>query len=189
MQRMRHPATVVCTVLLAGLAGCTPTNHEELAKAVVKSDPDFKAVLDKHRELSNRIETYERELTLKRTTVEHQITQMRQDLATATANVRARIDEVKKRMEPDRQRLALALAMASEELQAKRQQRASLGRSIARLRKALKQSGAGWSAQDVKKQQSQIDEMTTDTKRLDQEMASLKEHLRLLKIKLLLIKL
>ncbi len=59
-------AVSVGITLLVG-AGCgPPASREELTKQVLKVDSEFTSVLDKHRELSNRIETYERELALKR---------------------------------------------------------------------------------------------------------------------------
>jgi len=180
-----------CTLLCLGVvgAGCSPTNREQLAKDVLKADPDFGSVLEKHRELASRIETYERELALKRTSIEQKIMQMRKDLATATTGVKTKIDETKKQMAPDYARLTLELSMTGEELQLHRAQRASLGRSIAQLRKQAKAPRAEWTAQERAKQQAQIDEMLRDAQRLYHEMDALKQHARLLQIKLLLIKL
>jgi len=175
--------------LLVGLAaGCSPVNREELEKEVLNKDPEFETVLDKHRELSNRIQTYERELALRRSTVEKSIMQLRKDLADTAASVRVKTAEVKARMDPDRKRLELALAKAGEELKTKRAQRASLGVQIAQLKKAT-QGAAGVGEQERARQEAKMEEMLKDAKRLDSEMASLKEHVRLLKIKLLLIKL
>ena len=187
----RHRAWRTSLVVWLGVlvSGCAPANREDLTKQVLKTDPEFAAVLDKHRELTNRIATFERELALKRTTVERSIAQLRKDLAVTAENVKGKIGETKKRMDPDQKRLDLELAAAGEELQTKRFQRATLGRSIARIRKALKSNTAGWSAQEQAHQQAQLDEMLRDAARLDQEMSALKEHVRLLKIKLLLIKL
>jgi len=173
---------------LACVAGCDHVmSREQLAKEVVQGDPEFQWVLDKHRALVNRIETYERELALKRSTVEQNIAQMRKDLAASTTNVKTRIAEVKKQVDPDRQRLELALSMAGEELRVKRFQRASLGRSITQLRKASKGSQAGWTEAERARQQEKVNEMLQDAKRIDHEIAALKAHMRLLKIKTLLL--
>ena len=180
---------LIVILLVLGTASCAPANREELTKEVLKMDPEFSSVLEKHRELTSRIETYERELALKRSTIEKGIAQLRKDLAAAAASTRVKTDEVKKRMEPDQQRLTLALSMSSEELRAKRIQRASLGRSITQLRKALNSKDATWTEQERTRQQAQIDDMLQNTTRLDNEMAGLKQNARLLKIKLLLIKL
>ena len=176
--------------LLAWVIGCAPpAKREALVQEVLKSDPEFAQVLEKQQELLSRIQTYERELALKRSTIERNIAQLRKDLAAAVSSVRQKTAEVKKRMEPDCARLDLALSAASEELQAKRLQRATLGRSVAKRRKLLKSPETAWTPQERAAQQTQIDEMLQDAKRLDQEMGSLKAHIRLLKIKLLLIKL
>lgn len=169
--------------------GCSPPNKDHLVKEVLAKDPEFSAVLQKHRELVNRMQTYDRELKLKRDTIERGIGQLRKDLAAAVRTVKQKADETKKRMDPDRERLQLALTMAGEELRAKRAQRASLGRSIAQLRKAVKGGGSGWSADERADKDRQIQDMVQDAARLDQEMAAIKEHVRLLKIKLVLIKL
>lgn len=175
-------------MFLGLLASCAPANRQELAQEILKVDPDFAVVLEKHRELTNRIKTYERELALKRSTLEREMARLRRELADAAAAVRTKTQEAKARMEPDRQRLQLALAMASEELRAKQLQRASLGRSLANLRKAAKDATQAWSPQERAQHQAQGEQLLQDATRLDHEITALREHVRLLKIKLLLIK-
>lgn len=178
-----------CALVLAWLVGCAPAKRDELMKEVLKADPEFAQVLDKYQSLSSRIKTHEQELALARSTIEQKIDRLRKDLASATTSARVKIADVKKKMDPDHLRLEQALAVAGEELRLKRQQRASLGRSIASLRKAERQGGAVWSDRERAQQQAQREETLRDAKRLDSEMQALKEHIRLLKIKLLLIKL
>ena len=165
--------------MLAGaLAGCAPpVDRNKLVKEVIEKDPAFGAVLEKHRELTSRIQTYQRELDVRRSTVEKSIQQLRRDLADTAASVRTKIDDVRKRMEPDRKRLELALNMAGEELKTRRVQRASLGRQIAQVKK----SAAG--------DDPRLAELLRDAQRLDQELAGLQEQVRLLKIKLVLVRL
>ena len=179
----------VAIVLVLGSVSCAPAKREDLANEVLKVDPEFSSVLEKRRELASRMETFDRELALKRSTIERSIAQSRKELAAAAANTRLKTAEVKKRMEPDQQRLTLALSMSSEELRAKRIQRASLGRSMSQLKKALNSKDAVWTPEERARQQAQLDEMLKDVARLDQEMGGLKQNVRLLKIKLLLIKL
>jgi len=175
--------------MLSDVVGCAPANREQLTREILKADPGFAVVLDKHRELTNRIKTYERELALKRSTVERQIVHLRKELATAASTVRTRTQEARTRMEPERQRWQLALAMASEELRAKQLQRASLGRSIANLRTAAKTAGEVWSPSERAQHEAQMEQLRGDAKRLEAEITTLREHGRLLKIKLLLIRL
>ena len=92
-------------------------------------------------------------------------------------------------IDPDRKRVELAYAMAAEELRAKRNQRASIGRSISRLRKALKQQQAPWTTEERSHHETELEDLLRETKRLDQEIAALNEHLRLLKIKQVLLRL
>ena len=177
-------------VLLLNFSGCgRPANREQLVQQVLKADPSFATVLDRHRELANKIDTYQRELSLKRSTVQRSIEQLKKDLAVATATVAGRVIETRKRLAPEEERLKLALSMADEELRAKRMQRASLGRSLSQLKKAVKNAGSAWSGDELARQQSHIDELLDDIARIDQEMATIKDHIRLLKMKLLLIKL
>lgn len=185
----RLPRAWAAVLALAWVAGCSVSNPEQLAKEVLRADPEFSEVLDKHREIVNRIDTLDRELALKRATIEQTIAKQRKDLSVAAGTVRTKTAEMKRRMEPDRHRLTLVLALAGEELRAKQGQRASLGRSMAQLRKAAKDNGAGWTAQERATYETQLPELLRDATRLDQETAAIKEHIRLLKIKLLLIRL
>jgi hypothetical protein len=186
---MSYRLFMIVSLAIVSVSGCAPTSRDQLVKEVLKADPKFASVLDKQRDLISRIDTYERELTLKRSTVERTIAQLRKDLADASANVRTKTDELKKQLDPERERIGLTLSMAGEELRSKQVQRASLGRSIAQLKKALKNPDAAWTAAERSKQESQLQEMVRDAERLDHEVAALREHVRLLKIKLLLIQL
>ncbi|MBI3996684.1 MAG: hypothetical protein HY352_03405 [Candidatus Omnitrophica bacterium] len=174
----------VCVVL----AGCSPVNREQLSKDVLKDDPEFSSVLEKYRHLAGRIETEERKLALKKTTVEQSIAQLRRDLAVTAANVKIRTAEIKKGMEPEQTTLSSALARAAEELRAKQLQRATLGRQIAQLRKAAKAAENVWTDRDRAKNDAQINELLRDAARVDQEIATMKAHIRLIKEKLLLIR-
>ena len=92
-------------------------------------------------------------------------------------------------MNPDRERLRLALTMAGEQLRGTQLQRSSISRSVSQLRKALKQENTALSAKERAGQAAQLDELLRDAKRWDVEILALREHVRLLKLKLLLSKL
>ena len=68
-------------------------------------------------------------------------------------------------------------------------ERAAIGRSIGQLRKSLTSSSVAWTDEERTRQAASADEMVRDAARIDHELATLKAHVRLLKIKLLLIKL
>jgi predicted nucleic acid-binding Zn-ribbon protein len=176
--------------LIAAGAGCAPAaNRDTLTKEVLQADPAFQKVLDRYRDVVNRVQTLDRELALKRATIEQNIAKLRQELLATAASVKSKTAELKKRIEPELERLALALSMAWEELRAKQAQRASLGRSISRLKKTVKDAGSGLSPAERSRHEAQMEEMARDASRLDQEMAALKQHMRLLKTKLVLLKL
>ena len=168
---------------------CAPVDRQQLTNEVLRADPAFSTTLEKYRFITNRTVTYQNELALKRGTVERQIAQLNQELAATTETIKKRTAELKARLRPDQERLELALAMASEELSVKRAQRASVGRSIAKLRKTLKSPQGTWTAAESATHQQQLDEMVRDAARLDRERADLNQHIRLLKIKSLLIRL
>ena len=167
---------------------CAPVDPQKLTKEVLKVDPDFGITLDKYRSINNRVATYQRELELKRSTVERQIAQLRQELEHTAEMVKKKTAETKARIRPDQERLELALSMANEQLGLKRVQRAAIGRSMAKLRKTLASPKGAWSAEERAEYQRQLDDMSRDIVRLDQELKALNEHIRLLKIKVLLLK-
>ena len=186
-----HYAVLLCLlcVSVVWVSGCAPANREELTKEVLRADPSFAEVLDRHREIVNRIDTYERELALKRKTAEETIVQMRRELAASAATVKSKTDELKKKLRPEEERLRLALSQAGEELRAKQQQRAEPGRSMAQLKKSLKSQSPVVSPEERARQEAQMDELSRDADRFDEEMATIKAQVRLLNIKSLLIKL
>jgi len=155
---------------------------------VLKADPSFTEVLEKRDEQANRIKLLERELDLKQRQVEQQITQRRNELKTARQQVQQKIAKLKVLVQPDVERVELALSMAVNERQTKRDHRASLGRSISRLQKALKQERASWSDAERARMDGELADLLRDAQRIDHELSALNEHIRLLKIKRLLLR-
>ena len=185
----RRPAGRAVVLLAAGLLGaCAPADRATLTREVVAKDPEFAAVLEKRKEQLSRIQTFERELALKRSETDKRITQLRTELAAARDTVRGKIAEAKTRMEPDRKRVELALALADEQLRAMTQQRDSVARSMVEIKKSLRGSQEVLPPEERAGQERRLGEMTRDAERLAQEIAGLKEHIRLLKVKLLLIR-
>lgn len=175
-------------ILFLGVVGCGPTDRSQLAEEVLKMDPSFRPILEQREEYTSHIETAQREFALQRATVQRAITQLREDLAESGETLRRKKAHYKELMEPERRRLGFAVSMAMEELRAKRAQRSGIGRSISKLRKVLKEADETWSEQERKHQEAHLNEMLQDAKRLDDEVARLKDHLKLLKRKLFLIR-
>lgn len=146
------------------------------------ADPAFKAPLMKRDAVADRLVVLKRELALKRQEAENQISKIRQDLKGATDRVNQKIEREKSLLAPDLKELTLASDMASEEMRRKRQQRASLGRSVSRLRKDLKQNKDA-SSEDRAQRERELAELVEEAKRIDQELAALSAHIRLLKMK------
>ncbi len=178
---------LIIWMVLLGLGGCGPADLSAIKEEVLKTDPKFQAVLDEHEGYASQIETAEKEFTLKRSTVDRTIQRLRQDLAESRKAVRKKKARYRELMEPERRRVEFSMSMAREELRAKRVQRSSVGRSIARLRKALDGADETWSPQERRRQEVQLEEMLRDAQRLDEEITSIKEHVRFLRLKLRLI--
>ena len=183
-------STVCLSIFLLGLSGISgclpkPVSREQLSKEVLQQDPSFAPTIEKYRSLVSRIDTYERELAVKRSAVEQNIDRLRGELQKSTQTVKRRIDETKKLMAPERQELITSLSLAEEQLRATRAQRMSVGRRMVQLRKALK--GPTRSADEKARYQTQFNDALTEAQRLDQEAIVIKDHIRLLKIKVRLV--
>jgi hypothetical protein len=131
----------------------------------------------------------ERELALKRTQAEQQISQVRKELNRTSEQVTQKIQKTKALLKPDTDRLDLALSMATAELKARRTVRSSLARSLSQLRKALKTGNPQWTEAERTRMQKESEDLVRDVQRIDHEIASLNEHVRLLKAKRLLLRL
>jgi len=180
--------TTACALILCALAGCDlPGNENRMRQEAVKADPGFAETLAKHDELADRIALLERELALKRSSVDRQIAQLRTEFTEARTQVNRKLQDTAALLKPEQQRIDLSLLMAGEELKTKRSQRASLGQSISRLRKALQQEH--WTQEDRVRMHQELDDLSHAVARLDQETAALAQHLRLLKLKKRLLRL
>lgn len=172
------------------IGGCgQPLNREKLREEVLSLDPKFAQALEKRDQLADRVTLAQREFSVKKSQVEGQMAKLRQELAQARRQLRQKIDQLNSQLETDRQRLALARSMAQEDYNAKQHQRASLGRSISRLRKVLKDAGASWTEADRARMDRELAQLQEETARLDHELQGLRSHLRLLKRKQALLRL
>ena len=185
----RSCGLVLLTLAAASAAGCGPPLHpEQLRQQVLEADPDFTRVLERRDEQANRIKLLEREFQLKRREAERQIVHLRDQLRQTRTQVDGKIAESRQLLQPDIDRIEHALAMAAEERKSLQAQRASVGRRISQLRKALKQTPTDWDQAERTRLATQLDELLQEVKRLDQERAAIAQHLRLLKVKRLLLR-
>lgn len=180
---------VLWVLLLAATAGCGAPDRSKLTDEVLKADPGFRNILDQRNEYASQSATTEREFALKRDTVQRTIGKLREELEESRKALQKKQAHFRELLEPERRKLQFDLSMAVEELRAKRVQRASIGRSIAHLRKTLKQADTTWSEQERRQQDAQLKDMVEDARRLDDEMATLTRHTDLLKHKLVLLQL
>lgn len=180
---------ILCCAVCCALAGCDLLGGgtERMRHEVLKADPGFASALNKHDELADRIALLQRELALKKSTIDRQIEQLRKEYRDTKDQVQRKIVETGTTLKPDQQKIDLAIVMAGEELTTKRSQRASLGGSISRIRKALKEPS--WAEADRRRLANELDDLLTSAKRIDQETAALSQHLRLLKLKRRLLRL
>ena len=181
----RFWSTLIVAILAPFLiGGCDQfQNQEKLRQEVLSADPQFAHVLQKRDQLADRMILSQREFAVKKGQLEGQIAKLRDELAQARRQADQKIRQSNGQLDADRQRLMLALSMAQEEFKAKHHQRDSLGRSISRLRKALKEPGSTWTNADRARMDRELAQLVEETTRLDQELQGLRSHLRLLKRK------
>ncbi|MBI3087831.1 MAG: hypothetical protein HYY91_02975 [Candidatus Omnitrophica bacterium] len=187
---MMRLSQLMMAVALCGMAGCSPPGQsEKLRKEVLSADPPFAKVLDRRDELADKITLLQRELALKKSTVERRVAQLRAELREAKREVAQKVRQTAVQLKPEQERVELAVGRAAEELKTKRAHRDGLARSISRIRKALGDKSATWTAADRSRLAQELDDLARETQRLDQELAVLAKHLRLLKAKRLLLRL
>lgn len=173
----------------AAVGGCDSPTSKRLREEVLKADPKFADALEKRDQLADRIRLVKQEFSVKKSQIQGQIAKLRQELGQAQRQAQQKLRQVNSQLDADRQRLALALSMAREEFKVKQQQRDSLGRSISRLRKALKNSQPPWTDADRAKMDRELADLLQEAGRLDQELDGLRAHLRLLEHKQTLLRL
>lgn len=175
--------------MTVGLAVCGCENPQTLRQEVLRADPQFADVLQKRDQLADRITLLQREFAVKKGQIEGRIAQLRQELEQSHRQVDQKVRQFTSQLNTDQERIALALAMAGEELKLKQSQRASVGRSISQLRKSLQDSTHQWTPTDRARMDRELAEWLRETQRLDAELAGLRSHLRLLKHKRTLLRL
>ena len=174
-------------VVLAGCSGSA--GREQHTKEVIAVDPTFSAVLDRHRRLLNRLEAYDREFGLKRLMVERTISQLRQDLAATKRDITQRKAQLKSEMDPVRAGLMQDMAEARAEIAGLGLQRSTIGGWISKIKKAMLDAHGAWPAEEHAHQQAELEQMLQTAHRMESEIEVLKNHIRILELKIELIRL
>ncbi len=179
-------------VLLAGFlvfSGCSNTEdaREDMTRTVLEVDPAFNKVIEEYQRITNQMETIEREWELKQVLVDQKVQHMNQQLTAAREEVTLRQNQLNEEIEPERQELRELHAHTVDELRERQLQRSTLGRSIAKLRKAVKLAGEAWPLSERQRQDDQLEQMLRDANRIDQEIEMIKQAISLLEAKLVLI--
>ena len=166
-------------------SGCSqrPMNAEAMRGEVLRADPEFVRVLERRDDLASRVKVLENELALRRGQVERQIDQLRRGLRETTEQVNHNIDGIKALLNPIAEDVDRDLTTATAELKARREQRASFGRSVSGLRKSIKQHAIQWTPPERSEKDNELAEMLDEIRRLDHEIAGMEAHLRILHMK------
>ncbi|MBI3323943.1 MAG: hypothetical protein HYZ92_01525 [Candidatus Omnitrophica bacterium] len=176
--------------MLLASPGCGPAvSREQIQKEVLAADPAFLQTLQRRDELAAKIDLMERELALKEGQIDQQIAALRKEREQTHASVTEKIDKTRSVIKPFWERLDLDLSLAAEEQKSKRGQRAAVGHRISALRKALKGKQPAWTDEERARMDHDLTELAQETTRLDAEIAAIGQHLRLLKLKRLLLRL
>lgn len=183
---------LVTAIVLLGVSlsvGCSNTEEarQEMTRTVLEADPAFNTVLEEYQRITNQMQAFERQWELKERLVAEKVDDLKQQLEQDRETVRERQNELTKEIEPERQALRELHARTSEELRQSQLQRSTLGRSIAKLRKAVKLAGEAWPVAERERQDEQLAQMLRDANRIDQEIELYKQAITLLEAKLHLI--
>ncbi len=182
-------AALLAVVTFAAVSGCNRrgVDLQAIRREVLAADPEFGEHLERRDELANRVQVLQRELSVKQSQVDRQISQLRDGLRHTTDEVNHNVQSLRGQMSPVTARIDAEMSRGGEELKALRLQRATVGRTMSQLRKSLKAPAELTETERVRMDR-ELGEILEETNRLDLEIAAVNQHIRLLRNKRLLLR-
>jgi|GEM_PF-1695352 len=164
-------------------------NVEEIKKTVIESDPEFKYVLEKKAELDIQIEMIMSEFRRRQGEINSKIMELEEELKLIRRQAYAEVRRLKAKLDPQRQEVVLKLRELKTTLRNKEGLLRTLKRSLRDTEKLIEKSKElGYSLEDKAKWQREIDDLNSQIRPLETEIAKLKRDIYIYRQKLSLLK-
>jgi len=182
--------TIFIMFLSLNIWGCGKLhNVEEIKKTVIESDPEFKDVLEKKAELDIQIEMIMSEFRKRQGEINSKIMELEEELKLVRRQAYDEVRRLKAKLEPQRQEVALKIRELKTTLRNKEGLLRTLKRSLRDTEKLIEKSKElGYSLEDKAKWQREIDDLNSQIRPLETEIAKLKRDIYIYRQKLSLLK-
>ncbi|KPK42227.1 MAG: hypothetical protein AMJ78_03170 [Omnitrophica WOR_2 bacterium SM23_29] len=182
--------TIFIMFLSLNIWGCGKLhNVEEIKKTVIESDPEFKDVLEKKAELDIQIEMIMSEFRKRQGEINSKIMELEEELKLVRRQAYDEVRRLKAKLEPQRQEVALKIRELKTTLRNKEGLLKTLKRSLRETEKLIEKSKElGYSLEDKAKWQREIDDLNSQIRPLESEIAKIKREIYIYRQKLSLLK-
>lgn len=168
---------------------CAPKITEDDIKKLEDSDPQFKAILDKKKGIDSEISSLENTLTAEKLDLEARISVLQEGFRKKKEEIQAQIKEVKARLAPERKKIKEKIERLNQELKPLEQRYANIESMLKDTRGLLKKSQTTQiNLQDKANWDHQIKTLEMEKEKVQKEINSLKEKIRLYGLVLRIIK-
>jgi chromosome segregation ATPase len=184
------PILLILAVLIYGCQYPFELRPEsEIIQEVIEQDPSFKEALDKKSELDEKISALSEELNLKAVNVKSKIGSLKREFRDYKQDISSRIESVNSQLDPQRSSISQKITELSSELNLKQSSLSATNRMIADLKKLIQQRASpDADAEDVSRLQDRIDSQVHQAELLKQDIACLRDKIRLERLKLRLLR-
>jgi chromosome segregation ATPase len=180
-------------VLMVLVSGCQFTYdfrpESEIRQEVLDSDPSFAAVIDIKKEIDNSIALINSETGLKSNDIESKILTLKRELRALREDSAKKIKSLNSRLDPYRAEISQCIAELSTELKLKQSSLSAVNNMIAELNRLSSRSDFqdASEAGDAVRLREKIAHQNQQADILNQDIAVLREKIRLLRLKKKLI--
>lgn len=181
--------TILICICFFTLTGCNLFNRSADVEQIIRQDPAFKEIFQKKLDLDAQITTISNELYAYREEIESKISQLKKDYVSRKADADSKLRDLKSRLNPEREELRRRLSAKAGELKIKSQELSSIKARLATLRKMLTSKDAITLKDEARHEwEEELRRLELKEEPVREEIASLRDSLRLLKSELSLLK-
>jgi hypothetical protein len=173
-------------ILAFAVSGCSPiTVSEEQKKQIAAADSDFQNVLELKGRADSEIAQLRARFLSEKNIYESEVAVLRKDFQAKRAQFYSEVERLKAQLDPEREKIGADIAVLTEELKNKRKALQAIKGMLSQAKSIIEgKFSSQLSEQDKAQWAKRFESLSEEENKVSGEIASIKEKIYILKLKL-----